>query len=63
MRAQHKHALATLHSQLQEVREDEEARIEESRRALLKTTSQKVGIHVLHHPISEMCYYVIFFLL
>ena len=43
MRAQHKHAIATLHSELQEERADEESRIEEDRRALLKNLSQKVG--------------------
>ena len=44
MKAQHKHALATLHSQLEEEKADEELRIEEERRALLKSLSQKVDM-------------------
>ena len=62
MKAQHKHALATLHSQQEEEKADEESRIEEDRRALLKSLSQKVGTEffVVIHPILLQCFSSVF---
>lgn len=61
MRAQHKHALATLHSQLQEEKADEESRIEEDRRTFLKCLSQKAGTKFFGGFISDFCSYSSFF--
>ena len=65
MKAQHKHALATLHSQLEEEKADEESRIEEDRRALLKSLSQKVGTEflVVMHQTLLYCFLPLFSIL